>query len=131
MPKGAMVEITLLAQTSPLTKNNPGLAYVEVNDRCRTKVDFAKLNVVGMRVVICASGNEAGAGKGIEVYDLTGAQGLCEILWDGAGVQYGVAGAWTYSPIPTVDSQLTARCKGSSVDEDISVMKVVLQIFYA
>lgn len=117
--------------SSKYTYTNPNTSYTETYQKVRTKFDFSKINVVCMRIVVTAQGNEAGAGKGIEIYDVTGTQSLCEVTWDGNAAQQGLAGAWTNTNIPTVDSVITIRVKGSSATEDIDLYQAELQIFYA
>jgi len=108
---------------------NPGVAYAEWDANLRTKIDFSHIKAVNARVVVTAVGNEAGSGKGIEVYDVTGTASICEVTWNGAAAQQGLAGSWT-SVTKTADSVLTVRVKGSSATEDITVYVVELQVEY-
>lgn len=108
----------------------PGLAYVEIEIDSRTRIDFSKFDVTNFRVIICAVGNNAGAGKGIEVWDATTGQQLCEVIWNGAANQRGLAGSWSKTNIPTVDSLIQSRIKGAAVGESFNVFSVDLEYQY-
>jgi len=125
-----MFTVALAVDVSVISENNPGVAYVEIDTNLRNKIDFSKIDVLAMRVVITAQGNNAAAGKGIEIYDVTGTQALCEVIWDGTAWQYGLAGSWTNTNIPTVDSVITARVKGAVATEDFDIHVISFQILY-
>jgi len=108
----------------------PGVAYAEQAPlpNKRAKIDFRKFEMLEARIVVTAQGDEAGAGKGIEIYDQTGGAQLCEVTWDGAALQQALAGSWTSTHIPNSDSELRIRVKGSSGTESITIYAVDLQI---
>ena len=106
-----------------------GVAYAESLPAHRTALDCSKINFVACRMVLNVQGNEAGAGKGIQAYDSTNAQALCEKTWDGAAVQRAIVGAWTKpATIPTTDITIQVREKASSVTEDLTIYKAELQV---
>lgn len=96
----------------------------------RDKIDFDKFNSVAMRIVVTAIGNEAGAGKGIEIYDVTNTTQLCEVTWDGSAQQIALSGSWVAQNSMIGDVTICARLKGSSATEDITIWKIELQIMY-
>jgi len=122
--------------TTPLLENeggatlvDPGTAYAEagVLARCRAKIDFSLLKVSSVRVVVSGIGNEAGAGKGVEIYNVTDGASVCVVTWDGNAQQDGLAGSWT-AFTPTAEKVLAVRVKGSSATEDITLHSVTLQL---
>lgn len=123
-----MVVSFLKLGTTTLQWAAPGVAYAESHTEVRTKIDFAKIKATNFRVVLSGTGDGAGNNKGVEVYDVTGTQQLCEVEWDGAAQQDGETGSWTSTNIPTVDSIVTLRVKGSAAPEDIDLNHVELQI---
>jgi hypothetical protein len=128
-----MFSVSLLKNSTGETHSNPNTAYAEYDANLRTKVDFAKFDVIAMRVVVSASGNEDNdpTVKGIEIYDVTGTQALCDVEWlDAADPLQGGAGSWTTTNLPTADSVITIRTKGSSATEDITYYQVDFQILY-
>lgn len=131
LPKMPMMEVTFQARGSYQSYATPGTTYTEMSAQWRKKVDFSKINAVAFRVVVAyGDADEAGSGKGIEIYDNTGSQQLAEVTWDGSSAQYALAGSWTTTNIPTADSILTAKIKASSATESIDVHGVYLQILY-
>lgn len=82
------------------------------------------------RVIVQGQGNEAGNGKGVDVFAGDAGTRLCQVLWNGSAVQKRI-GAWTTIPaawlaIDTPD--LYVRVKGSSTTENISLSYVMLQL---
>jgi len=130
VPFPNMLSVAFVKRDTAFSLVDVGTTYVESRPRTRNKIDFSKIRVIAMRIVVGASGDEAGAGKGIEIYDFTGSQQLCEVIWNGTGYQDGLAGSWTSVNIPTVDSSVGIRFKGSSATEDINCTHVELQISY-
>ncbi len=106
-----------------------GVAYNEINVRLRSTVDLSKFFVKNVRVIVGAVGDEAGAGKGIEIYNFTDAALLCEVTWAGNGIQQGLAGAWT-ACILDKEVVLCIMAKGSSVTETVTAYRIELQIEY-
>lgn len=108
---------------------DPGTAYAEagVLARCRGKIDFSLLKVSSARVVVSGIGNEAGAGKGVEIYNVTDAVSVCVVTWDGNAQQDALAGSWT-AFTPAAEKVLAVRVKGSSATEDITLQSVTLQL---
>jgi len=74
-------------------------------------------------------GNEATAGKGIEIYNGTDAATICEVTWDGSTQQNALAGSWTTCGLRAA-KDIQVRVKGSSATEDITVDKVELQLLF-
>jgi len=107
----------------------PGTAYVEFDANYRANIDFSTIHAARARIVVTAQGNEAGNGKGIEIYDSTGPAQVCEVTWDGVGLQNAVAGSFA-TTVPTVASELTIRVKASSVTENITIYTVDLEVEY-
>ena len=108
----------------------PGVAYVEFDSDYRTNIDFSTFHAVQARIIVTAQGNEAGNGKGIEIYDSTGTAQICEVTWDGAALQNALAGSFSTANIPTVASGIQIRDKGSSGTENITIYAVDLEIDY-
>ena len=105
----------------------PGVAYAEVDAKLRTKVDFSKFTVKNARVIISGIGDNVGAGKGIEVYNVTDGATICEVIWDGNAQQNALAGSWTVCAL-TAEKEITIRRKGSAAGETITIDRVELQI---
>ena len=124
--------IRLFEQVAVLSHANPGVAYVEFNlcNRFRARIDFSTIQVNRVRATVTAQGNEAGAGKGIEIYNNTGAAQLCEVTWAGVDPQFSLPGNWVASTI-NADSELWIRVKGSSATEDIDLFMVSLELEYS
>ena len=111
---------------------NPGGggAYAESIANIRSKVAFERLLDEYARVVVTAQGNGAGAGKGIEIYDVTAAAQICEVIWDANALQTALAGTWTACNL-TADSIIAVRIKeGADVGEQITVYAVDFQLEY-
>jgi len=108
----------------------PGVAYVELSALYRTNIDFSKLAVNQARVIVSAIGNEAGAGKGIQIWNATDGAAICEVTWDGNAQQNALAGALTTCNLRTAKN-IYVRVKGSSATENITVDKVELQFTFA
>jgi len=108
----------------------PGAAYVELSALYRTNIDFSKLAVKQARVIVSAIGNEAGASKGIEIWNNTDGAAICEVTWDGNVQQNALAGALTTCNLRTA-KDVYVRVKGSSATENITVDKVELQFTFA
>jgi len=108
----------------------PGMSYIEQAplQYKRAMIDFKKFEMLEARVVVTAQGDEAGAGKGVEIYDQTGGAQLCEVTWTGATLQQALAGSWTNSHKPNSDRLLLIRVKGSSATEAITLYAVTLQL---
>jgi len=107
-----------------------GGAYAESIANIRSKIAFERLLDEYARVVVTAQGNGAGAGKGIEIYDVTGAAQICEVTWDAAALQTALAGAWAACNL-TADSIIAVRIKeGADVGEQITVYAVDFQLEY-
>lgn len=125
LPKVMLIPL-LLAQ---VIATDPGTAYVELSALYRTNVDFSKLAVKQARVIISGIGNEATAGKGIEIYNSTDGAAICEVTWDGDAQQNGLVGTWTDCNLRAA-KDIQVRVKASSVTEDITVDKVELQVLF-
>ena len=108
----------------------PDVAYVELSALYRTNIDFSKLAVKQARVIVSAIGDEAGAGKGIEIWNATDGAAICEVTWDGNVQQNALAGALTTCNLRTA-KDVYVRVKGSSATENITVDKVELQFTFA
>lgn len=106
----------------------PGLAYAEFDSDYRTNIDFSTMHAVQARIIVTAQGDNAGAGKGIEIYDATGTAQVCEVVWDGAALQQALAGSFSTTNIPTVASELQIRDKGAVAGEQITIYAVDLEI---
>lgn len=107
----------------------PGVAYVEFDADYRTNIDFSTFHAVRARLVVTAQGDEAGADKGIEIYDSTGTAQICEVEWTGNALQNALAGSFA-TTVPTVASGIQIRVKGSTGTENITVYAVDLEIDY-
>ena len=108
------------------TKAAPGVAYIEVDATKRWTCDLqcwerAKISVAS------AVGNEAGAGKGICIYDRTAAAVLCEVTWNGAA-SANRTGLWTDISAVNASHELSVYVKASSVTENITSGTVYLEL---
>ena len=108
----------------------PGAAYVELSALYRTNLDFSRLAVKQARVIVSAIGDEAGAGKGIQIYNQTDGASICEVTWGGNAQQNGLAGAWTACSLRAA-KDMRVMVKGSSGTETITVDKVELQLVFS
>lgn len=108
----------------------PGAVYAEFDADYRTNIDFSTFHAVQARIIVTAQGNEAGADKGIEIYDSTGAAQICEVEWTGVGLQQALVGSFSTTNIPTVASGIQIRVKGSTGTENITIHAVDLEIDY-
>jgi len=107
----------------------PNIAYAESIANIRSAIAFERLMDEYARVVVTAQGDNAGAGKGIEIYDVTGAAQICEVTWDGNGLQTALAGTWTACNL-TVDSVIAIRLKGAAAAEAITTYAIDFQLEY-
>jgi len=114
----------LIITGSTLTFTDPNTAYVEYNAMYRESIDLTDFNEAKI-VVKSASGNEAGSGKGICVYNITNGAVLCEVTWDGteSAVRSGI---WANISALAGVKELGVYMKGSSPTEDISFRNVHL-----
>lgn len=106
-----------------------GGAYAESIANIRSKIAFERLLDIYARVVVTAQGDNVGAGKGIEIYNVTGAAQICEVTWDGNALQTALAGTWTACNL-TADSVIAVRMKESAVGETITVYAVDFEVEY-
>lgn len=125
LPKTLVIPLVL----TQVTATDPGTAYAELSPLYRTNIDFSRLSVKQARVVVSAVGNEAGAGKGIQIYNSSDAAAICEVTWDGTAQQNGLAGSWTTCST-RAGKDIQVRVKGSSGTEDVTVDKVELQLLF-
>ena len=107
----------------------PGVAYAEQYPNTRSKFACERLRVKYARVVVVATGNNAGAGKGVEIYDFDDATQVCEATWTGVAVQEPLAGAWT-AWAPTADHWIGMRFKGAVAGETLTIYNVTFQVEY-
>jgi hypothetical protein len=114
-----------------LVVSAPGVAYVEATNKARTLLDFSRVEAVYMRIITIAQGDEAGADKGMEIYDLAHTQQLCEVEWTGNALSY-AAGLWIDVTALALadDTIISLRVKGSSATEDITIYKAAMQLRY-
>jgi hypothetical protein len=109
---------------------NPGVAYVEPAGEwaiwARDTIDFSKIKAIQCRIVVTAAGNEAAAGKGVCIYNMTDGVVLCEVTWAGAAMAHR-AGAWTALNL-NKEIIVGVYCKGSSATEDMEVGNTHFQI---
>ncbi|MBA7644657.1 hypothetical protein ES703_52401 [subsurface metagenome] len=106
---------------------DPDTAYTELSALYRTNLDFSKLGIKEARIIVSGIGNEATAGKGIQIWNSTDGAEICKAEWDADSQQNALAGSWaTVSLRKAVDVQI--RVKGSSATEDVTVDKVELQL---
>ena len=122
--------VRLFQNTAGQTHLAPDTTYVEFDTDYRTNIDFSTFHAWQARIIVTAQGNEAGNGKGIEIYDNTGTAQICEVIWDGNALQNALAGAFSTANMPIVASEITIRDKGSSGTEDITIRAVDLEIDY-
>ena len=106
-----------------------GGAYAESITNIRSAIAFERLMDEYARVVVTAQGNNVAAGKGIEIYDVTGAAQIGEVIWDGNGLQTALAGTWTACNL-TVDSVIAIRLKGAAAAEAITTYAVDFELEY-
>jgi hypothetical protein len=118
-----MVDNTGVTATTPDTSYTEDAGFTMY----RTGVDFRYMDAALARVIVSGIGDEAGNGKGVEIYDTTNAASIAAVTWDGNAQQNAVVGAWTTCTTIT-DVVLAVRVKGSSATEDITLNKVVLQL---
>lgn len=121
--------VRLFSNTAGQAHAAPGVAYAEFDADFRTNIDFSTIKAIQARIIVTAQGNEAGNGKGVEVYNATGTVQICEVTWDGAALQSALAGSWA-TTVPTVASQLQIRDKASSGTENMTLYTVDLEIDY-
>lgn len=125
--------ITLLSikEGSQQDDDNPGTSYVEMNSRFRQTIDFSKIPANQIRIMGKSQGNEGGTPKGIEAYDSTNTQALCEHTWGGNGVE-DVDSSWTALPSSLIGSAtpivIQIRVKGSSATEDMDTFSLFLML---
>lgn len=108
-------------------KAAPGVNYIIIDNCSAFMLDWDKFKPNKVRIVFTAQGNEAGAGKGIELYDSTSAAQVCEKTWDGNALQSGLASNWTAFTKTTGDRGYHIRVKGSSGTENITIYYVDVQ----
>ncbi len=121
--------IEILHFVGDTTYTDIGTTYAEGGKGAlmRTKVDFSKFLGARARILVGGCGNEAGAGKGVEIYNLTDGVQICEATWDGTSVQSALTSAWVTLTLNR-EIILTVRVKGASATEDIFLNRVALQI---
>lgn len=107
----------------------PGTAYIEVSALYRTNLDLMKLPAKQARVIVSAIGNEAGAGKGIQIWNSTDSAEICAVTWDGDTQQNALAGSWADVTIRGA-KDIQVRVKGASGTENITIDKVELQLTF-
>lgn len=130
--KQKMLSVLLFVDPAGLTATDPGTTYVDPGGsfaNLDTKVDFGQVEgSIQTRIVVGGYGNDAGSDKGAAIYT-TGGTKLCELEWNGTGVQIGVAGSWTALPGGvTADTRLELRVKGATATEDLVLHRVELQV---
>jgi len=125
-----MVVVRLFDDEAGETIAAPSTSYTEAAPlpNKRAKVDFSKFQVLNSRVVVTAQGDEAGAGKGIEIWNQTGSAQLCQVTWSGSALQQALTAAWSNAHRPTADSELRIRVKGSSGTENLTIYAVDLEM---
>jgi len=126
-----LLALLLFFSQAGVTVSNPGVAYTEADATARTKIPFDKITALYARIVGKAQGNEAGASKGLEIYDNTGTQQICEHEWDGNALT-DIRGAWTdiTGLSLSADSEIYLRVKGATGTEDITIYKAEFQLRY-
>ena len=108
----------------------PNIAYAESIANIRSAIAFERIMDEYARVVVTAQGDNAGAGKGIEIYDVTAAAQICEVIWDSNALQAALTGTWTACNL-TADSVIAVRVKeGAAAGEQITVYTVDFQVEY-
>ncbi|MBA7709342.1 hypothetical protein ES703_118257 [subsurface metagenome] len=129
IPDGLPKTLSYTLLSTQVVSSAPGTAYIELSALYRTNIDFSRLAVKRARVIVSAIGNEAGAGKGIEIYNSSDAAAICAATWDGSAQQNGLAGSWTVCSLRAA-KDIQVRVKGSSATEDITVDRVELQLMF-
>lgn len=124
IPTGAT--ITFVNSPTGFTWGNPGAAYIDVGANAETRVDLTFWRPTQSRIVVTASGDEAGSGKGLRVALLDNTE-ICKVEWNGVDVQHALAGNWTDLPIELADYALYLEVKGSSGSEDITMYQAQIQ----
>jgi hypothetical protein len=108
-----------------------GVAYVEPVAEwavwARDTIDFRVIKAFQCRIVCMCNGNEAGAGKGVCIYNMTDGVVLCEVTWDGVDAITQRVGAWTALNL-NKEIVVGVYCKGSSATEDLQVGNTHFQI---
>lgn len=104
---------------------DPGTTYT------LAKANWAYLPYVagkkGKLIVSGHSGNEAGAGKGVRLYNQTDTATLGEITWNGSLTQPSAESAeFTF---PAAGKNLRIECKGTSATEDLGFCNVLIVIY--
>lgn len=130
IPESLTNTISIPFVTTQIVAAAPDVAYVELSALYRSNIDFSKLAVKQARVIVSAIGDEAGAGKGIQIWNTTDGAAICEVTWDGNAQQNALAGALTTCNLRTA-KDIYVRVKGSSATENITVDKVELQFTFA
>jgi len=116
--------IPVLSQVTPINIPNPGTSYVVVDTALTRKInlDYAQ----HVRVCGKAQGNEADAGKGICMYNITNGEVLAEHIWDGSAVEE-FDGPWT-NVVRVGDIQGNIYIKGATITEDFDLWSVWLEL---
>lgn len=125
------IPLISIKEGSQQEDDNVGTSYVEMNSRFRQTIDFSKIPANQIRLMGKSQGNEAGTPKGIELYDSTNAQQLCEHTWGGSGVE-DLDSGWTALPSSLIGSAtpivIHVRVKASSVTEDLDTFALFLML---
>jgi hypothetical protein len=104
--------------SSLVTKTDPNTTYVLWDAAYDLTVDLTHWTRAKI-LLDNASGNEAGSGKGVAIYNSTNSAVLCDVTWNGTG-NIARAGNWVDISALTGAKALRLYVKGSSATEDVS-----------
>ena len=116
-------QIPFLTEPAALNIQNPNTSYVVFDTDLSTTINLDYMQHV--RICGKAQGNEAGAGKGISIYDITDGEVLCEYTWTGNAVTE-FEGAWT-NVKQVGATQINIYVKGATATEDMDLWKIWLE----
>jgi hypothetical protein len=120
----SLFQVAYLASGTAITFT-PGAAYVEIAPALRRAIDFSVQTVVFARLTVRASGNEAGAGKGVRITDAGGTPAVT-VEWNGTAEDTR-SSAWV-AVGSTADTVTQAQAKGSSATETLTILSITLEL---
>jgi len=115
--------LVFLRDLAGQTKINPGTTYVEWDSKLRARIDLAARPRYRVRLIVTAQGNEGGAGKGIQLYNVTDAAPIVDGTWDGTALQVAKASSWVLFDV-SGEIVFAVHVKGSRGTEDITAYMI-------
>lgn len=119
--KGHIINISLLREPSGLVVTNPGTTYIRIvaGNPIRDLIPGDDWKFTAIRLYTVGSGNEAGSGKGVRIYNNTDGTQLVENTWNGTARTV-VDSGWKSIEV-TKDITILPQVKASSTTEDITL----------